>query len=136
MQLLLQNTYHACKHVFFYGFYFSHPQQNGHLLACGINPGDILCILQEDVMQKHQLIRNKVSSYYIEGHISLLDRANMNQFIGHHSQIEFFVSFKADRILKYLQYDPYVYHAFNFFCFFGFTADNGGSQKTERIGNT
>ena len=35
----------------------------------------------------------------IEGHISLMDRANMNQFIGHRSQIEFFVL-----------YDPHVYH--------------------------
>ena len=46
----------------------------------------------------------------VEGHISLLYGANMNQFIGHRSQIEFFVRFKADRSLQCLQYDPYVYH--------------------------
>ena len=68
----------------------------------------------------------------------------MNQFIEHGNQIELFVRFKADRSLKYLQYDPlYVYHvvtnetcAFRLICFFDFTVDNGGSQKTERIGNT
>ena len=46
----------------------------------------------------------------IEGHISLLDEANMNQFMGRHNQIECFVRFKADRSLKCVQYDPYVYH--------------------------
>ena len=34
----------------------------------------------------------------------------MIQFIGHRSQIEFFVRFEADRSLKCLQYYPYVYH--------------------------
>ena len=34
----------------------------------------------------------------------------MNQFMGHRNQIKFFVRFKANRSLKYLQYDPYVYH--------------------------
>ena len=37
-------------------------------------------------------------------------RANMNQFMRHRKHIEFFVRFKDDRSLKYLQYDPYVYH--------------------------
>ena len=46
----------------------------------------------------------------LEGHISLLDRANMNQFMERRNQIEFSVRFKTDRSLKYLQYDPYVYH--------------------------
>ena len=46
----------------------------------------------------------------LEGHINLLDGSNMNQFIGHRNQIEFFVRFKADRSLKCLHYDPYVYH--------------------------
>ena len=32
----------------------------------------------------------------------------MIQFMG--NQIKFFARFKADRSLKYLQYDPYVYH--------------------------
>ena len=49
---------------------------------------------------------NKHLIYYVEGHISLLDRANMNQFIGHRNQIDFFVRFKVDRSLKCLQYDP------------------------------
>ena len=34
----------------------------------------------------------------------------MNQFMGRRNQIEFFVRFKADRSLEYLQYDHYVYH--------------------------
>ena len=49
----------------------------------------------------------------LEGHISLLVRANMHQFMGRSNQIQFFVRFKADRSLKYLQlYDPFVglYH--------------------------
>ena len=45
--------------------------------------------------------------FNIEGHISFLDGANMIQFMGRHNQI---VHFKADRSLKCLQYDPYVYH--------------------------
>ena len=47
---------------------------------------------------------------HVKGHISLLDGANMNQFMGQRNQIEFFVRFKADISLKCLQYDPYVYH--------------------------
>ena len=47
---------------------------------------------------------------YIEGYISLSDRANMNPFMGRRNQIECFVRFKVDRSLRYLQYDPYVYH--------------------------
>ena len=35
---------------------------------------------------------------------------NMYQFMGRRNQIEFFVRFKADRSLKCVQYDPYVYH--------------------------
>ena len=77
----------------------------------------------------------------VEGHMSSLDRANMIQFMGRRNQIEFFVRFKADRSLKYLQYDPYVYHvvyqcAVRLIYFFSFTVDNGGSQKTEIISNT
>ena len=34
----------------------------------------------------------------------------MNQFMRRRNQIKFFVRFKADRSLKCLQYDPYVYH--------------------------
>ena len=64
----------------------------------------------------------------------------MNQFMRRRNQIEFFVRFKADRSLKCLQYDPYVYHvvsfanetiAFRLICFIGFTVDNWGSQKKE-----
>ena len=40
----------------------------------------------------------------------LMRRCNMNQFMRRRNQIEFFVRFKADRRLKCLQYDPYVYH--------------------------
>ena len=65
----------------------------------------------------------------------------MHQFMRRRNQIEFFVRFKADRSLKCLQYVPYVYHVvyqlnmrFRLICFFGFTVDNGGSQKTEIIG--
>ena len=36
----------------------------------------------------------------IEGHISLLDGANMIQFMGRRNQIKIFVRFKADRSLK------------------------------------
>ena len=57
-------------------------------------------------------------------------------------KLKFFVRFKGDRSLTYLQYDPYVHQmltneicAFRLICFFGFTVDNGGSQKTERINN-
>ena len=53
----------------------------------------------------------------------------MIQFMGRRNQIEFFVRFKADRSLKCLQYDPYVYHVVHrLICLFGFTVDNGGSQ--------
>ena len=34
----------------------------------------------------------------------------MHQFMGRRNQIEFVVRFKTDRSLKYLRYDPYVYH--------------------------
>ena len=53
---------------------------------------------------------NVIIATAIEGHISLLDRANMIQFMGRRKQIEFFVRFKADRSPTYLQYDPYVYN--------------------------
>ena len=33
----------------------------------------------------------------------------MNQFMTRRNQIELFVSFKAARRLKCLQYDPYIY---------------------------
>ena len=46
----------------------------------------------------------------IEGHISLLDGANMIKFMGRRNQIEFFVRFKADQSMECLHYDPYVYH--------------------------
>ena len=63
------------------------------------------------------------------------------------NQIEFFVRFKADGSLKCLKFDPYMYvlygvvyqyeHArLRLICFYGFTVDKRGSQKTERIGNT
>ena len=39
-----------------------------------------------------------------------IGRANMIQFMGRRNQIGFFVRFKADRSLKCLHYDPYVYH--------------------------
>ena len=39
-----------------------------------------------------------------------IGRANMIQFMRRRNRIEFFVRFRADRSLKYLQYDPYVYH--------------------------
>ena len=38
----------------------------------------------------------------LEGHINLLDRANMIQFMGRRNQIEFVVCFKAERSLKYV----------------------------------
>ena len=38
-----------------------------------------------------------------------MGRANMNHF-KRRNQIELCVRFKADRSLKCLQYDPYVYH--------------------------
>ena len=70
-------------------------------------------------------------------------RVNRNQFMRRRNQIEFFVRFKADRSLKCLQYDPFVYHVvtnehtrLHLICLFGFTVDTGLSQKTERIGNT
>ena len=37
-------------------------------------------------------------------------RANKNQFMKRCNQIEICIRFKADRSLKCLQYDPYVYH--------------------------
>ena len=46
--------------------------------------------------------------YLIKGLLEGL--INMIQFMGCLNQIEFFVRFKADRSLKCLQYDPYVYH--------------------------
>ena len=69
----------------------------------------------------------------------------MIQFMRRRNQIELFVRFKTDRSLKCLQYEPYVYHVgclpMNIMCLyliylFGFIFDNGGSQKTENIGNT
>ena len=86
---------------------------------------------------------HSILCFRTEGHISLLDRANMNQFMGRRNHIDLFVRCKADTSLKCLQYDPYVDHvftnetcAFCLICFFGFTVDNGGSQQTERISNT
>ena len=55
-------------------------------------------------------LRNVDHFRNVEGHISLLDGANMNQFMGRRNQIHIFVPFKADRSLTCLQYDPYVYH--------------------------
>ena len=54
----------------------------------------------------------------------------MNQFMRRRNQIEFFVRFKADRSLKFVQYDPFVYGV-------DFTVDNGiCHQKTEIVSNT
>ena len=79
---------------------------------------------------------------YAEGHISLLDRANMIKFMGRRNQIEFFVRLRLIEawniyymILMYITMYTNETCAFRLICFFGFTVDNGGSQKTERIGN-
>ena len=51
-----------------------------------------------------------VTIYFNRRAYQFIGRANMNQFMGRRNQIKFFVRFKADRSLKCLQYDPYVYH--------------------------
>ena len=59
----------------------------------------------------------------------------MIQFMRRRNQIEFVFRFKADRSLKCLQYDPYQPMCMVYMTLFGFTVDNGGSDKTEIIGN-
>ena len=39
-----------------------------------------------------------------------IGRANINHFMGRPNQIKFFVRFKTDRRMNFVQYDPYVYH--------------------------
>ena len=58
--------------------------------------------------QKHFMSHN---IFYMQHRrtYQFIRRANMNQFIRRRNQIEFFVRFKADRSLKCLHYDPYVY---------------------------
>ena len=73
----------------------------------------------------------------VELHIGLLDRANMNQFMGRPNQIEFVVILNIyNMILMYITLFTNETCAFRLICFFCFTVDNGGSQKTEIIGNT
>ena len=56
-------------------------------------------------------------------------------FMGLRNRIECFVRFKADRSLCVTLFTNETC-AFPLTYFFGFTVDNGGSQKTEIIGNT
>ena len=53
----------------------------------------------------------------------------MNQFIGRRNQIKFFVRFKADRGLKYLRYDPYVYHVVYQFASLASLLTTGGLKR-------
>ena len=69
-------------------------------------------------------------------------RAKIIQFMRRRDQIEFSVHFEANRrnvynkILMYITLLTNEHTRLRLNCLFGFTIDNGGSQKTEILGNT
>ena len=56
------------------------------------------------------LARSNVEDYAHRRTYQFMRRAKRNQFMRRLNQIEMFVRSKADRCLKCLQYDPYIYH--------------------------
>ena len=83
------------------------------------------------------------TKHSLEGHISLLDGLIWINLWDAATKSNFSFALKlieawnvCNMILMYITLFTNETFAFSLICFFGFTVDNGGSQKTEKINNT